>query len=149
MPGEFLSRSTLSRTLPRLVLRQGIAPVAPAAHTPEERIPIGVRAMYGAIAVFAVWLIFSATSTTSMLEAAQAANEVMCGVLLVFFSTGAAFGLCRVTLVRHACTLTGVWLALSPLFLPGSFANASLFGGLATFGVAACAAEALEISGWR
>ena len=120
---------------------------APAEDAREGRIPIAVRVLYGGIAGFAGWLLFSAMSPTSLLEPVQAANQVMCGVLLVFFATVAAFGWCRIPIVRHACTLTGVWLALSPLFLPGSTAYASLFGGLAVFGVAGWAADAVELLG--
>jgi hypothetical protein len=55
----------------------------------------------------------------------------------------------RIPLVRRACTLTGVWLMLSPLFLPGPFSNTALFGGLGTFGAAAWAAEDVELRPWR
>lgn len=144
--GQIASGPTSSRISSRLLPTVDESSTSRAEETVAGRLPIAVRVLYGAIAAFAVWLLFSAISATSLLEPLQAANQVMCGVLLVFFGTGAAFGLCRIPLVRHACTLTGVWLALSPLFLPGSMANASLFGGLAVFGVAGWAAEAVELS---
>jgi hypothetical protein len=111
----------------------------------HRRVPARVRVAYGVVAALAVWLLLPVTTPWPDLDSAQAVNQLICALLLLPLAAAAGLGLCRFPVVRLACTLTGVWLMLSPLFLPGPFSNTALFGGLGTFGAAAWAAEDMEL----
>jgi hypothetical protein len=113
------------------------------------RVPVSVRVAYGVVAALALWLLLLVTAPMPNLVSAQDVNQLICAIVLLSLATAAGLGLCRVPLVRRACTLTGAWLMLSPLFLPGPFSNTALFGGLGMFGASAWAAEEIELRPWR
>jgi hypothetical protein len=101
------------------------------------------------VAALALCLLLRVTAPSPNLASAQDVNQLICAILLLSLAMAAGSGLCRIPLVRRACTLTGAWLMLSPLFLPGPFSNTALFGGLGTFGAAAWAAEDMELRPWH
>jgi hypothetical protein len=111
-------------------------------------IPIGVRAAYGIVAAVAVWLLLRAVSTPD-LTSAQAANQIICAALLLVLATAVGSGLCRIPAARYACTLTGAWAMLSPLFLPGAFLGPLTFACAGAFLAAGWAAETLDFRGRR
>jgi hypothetical protein len=102
------------------------------------------------VAALALWLLLLllVTAPRPTLISAQDVNQLICAIVLLPLATAAGLGLCRVPLVRRACTLTAVWLMLSPLFLPRPFSNTALFGGLGMFGASAWAAEDIELRPW-
>jgi hypothetical protein len=99
------------------------------------------------VAVGAYLLVTAMTPTTN-LASAQAVVQALGSLLLMAFGAAAGLGLCRMPVVRHACTLTGSALMLSPLFLPGTSPYALVVGGLAAFGVSGWASDALQLR-WR
>jgi hypothetical protein len=130
----------------RLVSRIHDRPPTPAKQR-RPRIPVGIRAAYGVVAAVGLWLLLCAVTPRPNLASAQATVQVLGSLLLLVLGTAVGLGLCRVAVVRHACTLTGTGLMLSPLFLPGAAPNALIFGGLLAFGVSGWASDALELRG--
>ena len=152
VPGEGRRRGAptdrlASRRALLLAIDDWAKPRAVRRHNPRVR--ARVRVAYGAVAALALWLLLRVTAPTLKLTSAQDVNQLVCAVLLLSLATAAGSGLCRIPLVRHACTLTAVWLMLSPLFLQGPFSSTALFGGLASFGAAAWAADDMELRGSR
>jgi hypothetical protein len=93
----------------------------------------------------AIWLLVRAVTPRSDLPPVQTTVQAVGSVLLLILATGAGFGLCRIPMVGFACTLTGMGLMLSPLFLPDPFSIALMFGGFAAFGVSGWAADSVEL----
>ena len=124
--------------------RMDYRPPAPMA-TRRARISVGVRVAYGGVAALAFWLLHLALAPALVCTTAQAANQVIGSLVLLLLALTAGFGLCRVPVVRYACALMGVWLMLSPLLLPGPYSGAAIFGGLAAFGAAGWAADAVAL----
>ena len=142
---QLLSSRNLSRVPPRIRPSHDVAPPAQVRYLQRNRVSVSVRVVYGAIAASSIWLLLSALAPTTDLHAAQAANQITCAIVVMLCATAAALGLYRVRILRYACTLTGAWLMAAPFFLPGPVATASFFGGLAIFGAAGWASDAVEL----
>lgn len=117
----------------------------PCDRSPRRRpgIPLGIRLIYGTVFALGVAI---ATHTAIDHENLDCVSmvQLLSGSLLAVLASLAACGLCRFSLVRHACTLVGVWLAVSPWLLQRSFSAVDMALGLAAFLLAGCAAETLD-----
>jgi hypothetical protein len=147
MPGEIRARQLRVTGAVERGLTSRIVRLPAAARRSGDRIPRGIRAAYGAVAALGFWLLLSAMTPRPNDTLALAAVEVLGSTLLLVLGTAASLGLCRVPVVRHACTLTGAALMLSPLFMPGAAPHALIFAGLAAFGVSGWASDALGLRG--
>jgi hypothetical protein len=114
-----------------------------------QPVRLRVRLAYGVVTVLASCVLLSALTPRPMLESAQAINRIVCGSLLLILAIASLCGLCRRWAVRRGCTLTGMWLMLSPVLLPGPFSLAVASAGLATFVAAGLASDAVELGRWR
>jgi hypothetical protein len=139
------SRRTVLPINRRLLLPIDDRSKACAVDRRHLRVPARVRLAYGLVAALALCLLLLVTAPGPNLSPAQDVNQLVCAILLLSLATAAGLGLCRTPLVRRACTLTGAWLMLSPLFLPGAFSNTAFFGGLGTFGAAGWAADEMKL----
>ena len=109
-----------------------------------DRAPIAVHIAYAAAALLSAFLLLS-NNLELTIGSAQGVNGVISAGLMFILSAGAALGLCEFAVVRHTCTFAGIWLSISPLFLPGFPSDAALFVSPATAAVAAWANEVARL----
>jgi hypothetical protein len=105
-------------------------------------IPPGVRLAYGMVLALGA-AIATRTALDQVNVGCFSMFQLLSGSLLAALATIAACGLCRFPLVRHACTCTGLWLAVSPFLLQRSFSGIGMALGLAAFLLAGCVADNL------
>ena len=103
---------------------------------------VAVRLAYALVAALALMLLLGVGTSVA---SAQIVSRALSAGVVFFLATAALFGLYSVPLLRHACTVCGIWLMISQMLLPGPLSYASLLGGLAVFEIAGWADDALTL----
>jgi hypothetical protein len=103
---------------------------------------IFVRLGYLGAAALALFLLCTVESPVA---SAQMVVQLVGGSAALVLATAAALGKFSIPFIRHACTISGLWLMVVPQLLSGPISYPTFFAGLAIFWLAGWADDAITL----